>query len=106
MKNMRNIFKVPYLAIKSRMEYDGKITEQQKKRLSVCRDCPLNSDNKEQLTLLDTFKIRINKMLNAIMKVSVNDDSVCTSCGCNLIFKSSQQDKENMCPLGKWDNLN
>jgi protein-arginine kinase activator protein McsA len=105
MKTMKNIFKSAHLAIKSRREHNGKLTEQQKIRLSVCKDCPLNSDNKEQLTLLDTFKIRLNKILNFFMSVSVDDDSVCTSCGCNLVFKSSQQDPENMCPLGKWDNL-
>jgi protein-arginine kinase activator protein McsA len=103
---MKNIFKIAYLAIKSRAEHNGKLTEQQKKRLSVCKECPLNSDNKDQLTLLDTFKIRINKILNFFMRVSVTDDSICTSCGCNLVFKSSQQDPENMCPLDKWNNLN
>jgi hypothetical protein len=102
---MKNIFKIPYLAIKSRMEHSGELTKQQKNRLSICKDCPLNSYNKEQLTLLDTFKIRINKILNFLMSVSVNDNSVCTLCGCNLVFKSSQQDPENMCPLGKWNNL-
>jgi hypothetical protein len=101
---MKNIFKILKLAVKSRLEHREKLTDLQKSRLIICRDCPLNSDNKEELTLVDIFKIRINKILNFIMSVSVTDDSICTHCGCNLIFKSSQQDPENMCPLEKWDN--
>jgi hypothetical protein len=102
---MSTIFKKLQLAIKSRREYQKTLTPLQKSRLDICRECPLNSDNKEQLTLLDTFKMRLNKILNFIMNVSVDDNSICTSCGCNLIFKSSQEDPENMCPLKKWDNL-
>ena len=102
---MSTIFKKVSLAIRSRREHNKNLTELQKLRLSICKDCPLNSDNKEQLTLLDTFKMRLNKMLNFIMQVSVDSDSICTHCGCNLIFKSSQEDTENMCPLDKWNNL-
>jgi len=102
---MNTIFKKISLAIKSRKEHNKNLTPLQKKRLSICKDCPLNSDNKEQLTLLDTFKIRLNKVLNFFMQVSVDNDSICTSCGCNLVFKSSQEDPENMCPLNKWNNL-
>lgn len=101
---MSTIFKKIYLAIKSRKEYSKTLTIKQKKRLDICKDCPLNSDNKIQLTLLDTFKMRLNKILNFIMRVSVDNNSICTYCGCNLIFKSSQEDPENMCPLNKWDN--
>jgi hypothetical protein len=101
---MSNIFKKLQLAIKSRREYQKKLTPLQKSRLAICKDCPLNSDNKDDLTLLDSFKMRLNKILNFLMNVSVDDDSICTSCGCNLIFKSSQKDPENMCPLKKWDN--
>lgn len=102
---MSTILKKGYLAIKSRLEYKKILTEKQKARLAICKDCPLNSDNKEQLTLLDNFKLRLNKILNFLTSVSVDDNSICTSCGCNLIFKSSQEDPENMCPLKKWDNL-
>ena len=102
---MKSILKKIRLAIKSRLEYRGTLTEQQKERLSICEGCPLNSDNKEQLTLLDNLKMRLNKILNFLTGVSVDDDSICTSCGCNLIFKSSQNDPENMCPEGKWSNL-
>ena len=102
---MSSIFKKAQLAIKSRLEYQKTLTQLQKSRLEFCKECPLNSDNKEQLSLLDTFKMRVNKILNFLMNVSVDDDSICTSCGCNLIFKSSQKDPENMCPLKKWDNL-
>lgn len=102
---MSSIFKKAQLAIKSRREYQKTLTLLQKSRLEICRECPLNSDNKEQLSLLDTFKMRLNKILNFLMNVSVDDNSICTSCGCNLIFKSSQKDPENMCPLKKWDEL-
>lgn len=101
---MSTIFKKASLAIKSRKEYKKTLTDKQKSRLAICKDCPFNSDNKEQLNLIDTFKLRLNKMLNFIMRVSVDDDSICTICGCNLIFKSSQEDPENMCPLKKWEN--
>lgn len=100
---MSTIFKKAQLAIKSRIEHNKNLTDLQKSRLAVCRECPLNSDNKEQLTLLDSFKMRLNKVLNFIMNVSVDDNSICTFCGCNLIFKSSQKDPENMCPLKKWE---
>jgi hypothetical protein len=102
---MKSILTKARLAIKSRLEYKGILTDTQKERLSICEGCPLNSDNKEQLTLVDTFKMRINKVLNFLTGVSVDDDSICTSCGCNLIFKSSQNDPENMCPEGKWGNI-
>jgi protein-arginine kinase activator protein McsA len=101
---MSNIFKKLQLAIKSRREYKKTLTPLQKSRLAICKDCPLNSDNKDELSLLDSLKMRLNKILNFLMNVSVDDDSICTSCGCNLIFKSSQKDPENMCPLKKWDN--
>lgn len=103
---MSTILKKGYLAIKSRKEYTKDLTPLQKRRLSICKDCPLNSDNKEQLNLMDTFKIRLNKVLNFLMGISVDDNSICTYCGCNLIFKSSQEDPENLCPLKKWDKLN
>lgn len=99
---MSTILKKASLAIKSRRGYKKTLTDTQKERLAICKDCPLNSDNKELLTLLDTFKLRLNKILNFIMGVSVDKDSICTSCGCNLIFKSSQEDPENKCPLKKW----
>jgi hypothetical protein len=101
---MSNFFKKIKLAIKSRLEYQKNLTTLQKKRLYICRVCPLNSDNKKQLSLLDSFKMILNKILNFIMNVSVDDNSICTSCGCNLIFKSSQKDPENMCPLKKWQD--
>jgi protein-arginine kinase activator protein McsA len=101
---MSSIFKKAQLAIKSRLEYQKTLTTLQKKRLEICRVCPLNSDNKKQLSLSDSFKMTLNKILNFVMNVSVDDNSMCTSCGCNLIFKSSQKDPENMCPLKKWQD--
>jgi protein-arginine kinase activator protein McsA len=105
MKTIVSILTKAKLAIKSRREYQKTLTNLQKKRLKVCKGCPTNSDNKEQLTFEDKAKMFFNKLLNFIMMVSVDDDSICTNCGCNLIFKSSQEDPENMCPEGKWDSL-
>ncbi len=105
MKTIKNIFKIPYLAIKSRIEYNEVLTDTQKKRLSVCKSCPFNSDNKLDLSLIETMMFRINKILNFIMGVKVTEDAICTICTCNLIFKSSQEDPENMCPKNKWNNL-
>lgn len=105
MKNIKNIFKIPYLAIKSRLEYKEDLTEIQKKRLSICKSCPLNSDNKLDLSIIETMMFRANKILNFIMGVKVTEDAICTVCTCNLIFKSSQEDQENMCPEGKWNNI-
>lgn len=102
---MKSILNKIRLAIKSRREYQKTLTELQKKRLKICEVCPTNSDNKSQLTFEDKVKMAMNKTLNFIMRVSVDDDSICTNCGCNLIFKSSQEDPENMCPEGKWNNL-
>jgi len=102
---MKSIFKKLQLAIKSRREYNKTLTTLQKKRLSVCGKCPHNSDNKEYLTVLDRLKLLMNNIFNAIMGIYIEEEAVCTLCGCNLIFKSSQEDPSNFCDEGKWDNL-
>lgn len=102
---MLSILKKAKLAIKSRREYNEILTETQKNRLSICKPCPYNSDNKLDLSLVETFMFRANKILNFIMRVKVTEDAICTVCTCNLIFKSSQEDPENMCPKGKWNNI-
>lgn len=105
MKNIKNIFKIPYLAIKSRLEHTDILTEKQIKRLKVCGSCEFNSDNTKDLGLTASLMYRVNKILNFLMRVKVTEDSICTICTCNLIFKSSQEDPENMCPKNKWNNL-
>lgn len=105
MKIIRNIFKKAYLAIKSRKEYSETLTDLQIKRLDICRKCPFNSDNAESISIPAAIMYRVNKILNFLMGVKVTEDSICTICTCNLIFKSSQQDPENMCPKNKWNNL-
>jgi hypothetical protein len=102
---MRSIFKIPYLAIKSRLEYSSELTDLQIKRLEFCRKCPFNSDNDKNHSIKTLLMYRVNKILNFIMRVKVTDDAICTVCTCNLIFKSSQEDPENMCPKNKWNNL-
>ena len=105
MKIIKNIFKIPYLAIKSRLEYSDTLTDEQNRRLEICRKCQFNSDNNKNLSLVEGIMYRVNKILNFIMQVKVTEDSICTICTCNLIFKSSQEDPENMCPEKKWNNL-
>lgn len=105
MKTIRNIFKIPYLAIKSRLEYSEVLTDRQVERLKICKVCPYNSDNNKDITIAESIMYRVNKILNSIMRVKVTEDSICTICTCNLIFKSSQEDPENMCPENKWNNL-
>lgn len=105
MKIIRNIFKIPYLAIRSRLEYNKILTDRQVKRLEVCKTCEYNSDNNKEITITEIFMYRLNKVLNFIMRIKVTEDSICTICTCNLIFKSSQEDPENMCPKNKWINL-
>jgi len=105
MKSIKNIFKIPYLAIKSRLEYSSELTDLQKKRLSICKRCEFNSDNDINHSVITSIMYIANKILNAIMFVKVTEDAICTVCTCNLIFKSSQEEPENMCPKGKWNNL-
>lgn len=105
MKSIKNIFKIAYLAIKSRREHTSELTELQKKRLRVCKGCKFNSDNNNQHSIRVFLMYRVNKILNFIMGVKVTEDAICTVCTCNLIFKSSQEDPENMCPKDKWNNL-
>lgn len=105
MKTIKNIFKIPYLAIKSRLEHKETLTEEQTRRLEICRKCQFNSDNNKSLSMVEGIMYKANKILNFIMQVKVTEDSICTICTCNLIFKSSQEDPENMCPKKKWNNL-
>jgi hypothetical protein len=102
---MKKLINKAWLPIKSRLDYKGELTDLQKKRLKVCSGCPHNSDNKGVKSLGDRLKIMLNQTLNFFTGVNATDESVCLLCGCQLIFKSSQQDKENMCELKKWDNL-
>jgi len=102
---MKRLISKIWLPVKSRLEYKGELTELQKERLKICGKCPHNSDNKEAKTLLDRLKIMANQTLNILTGVSISKDSVCLQCGCELVFKSSQEDQENMCPLGKWNNI-
>lgn len=101
---IKNIFKIPYLVIKSRLTYSKVLTDRQIDRLKICKICKYNSDNNKDITIKVNIMYRINKLLNSIMRVKVTADSICTICTCNLIFKSSQEDVDNMCPKNKWNN--
>jgi len=90
------------VAVKSRREYKKERTEEQKRRLKICETCPLNSNNKEQLRTKDKVMMFLNKLLNWFMGVEVDDEAICTDCGCNLIHKSTQEDVELKCPQKKW----
>lgn len=102
MKKLVNKILTP---ITSRVKYDGSLTELQIKRLNVCATCPHNSENKGVKSLLDRFKMMANQTLNFFTGIKVTDESVCLLCGCQILFKSGQGDKENMCEINKWDNL-
>jgi len=102
MNGMWKKLKSVKLAILSRIEYKKEITPLQKSRLSVCKSCPHNSDNKKNLNTEEKIMLSLNKFLNFIMRVDVTDNSMCTLCGCQLIHKSTQTDEDNKCPLKKW----
>lgn len=86
--------------IKSRINYNKNLSEQQKERLLTCSPCQYNSDNQKEKTLKVKIMIIINKILDKIFGVEDNDESICTECGCNLKHKSSQP--EQNCPKKKW----
>jgi len=102
MKKLINKVSAP---ITSRLKHDGSMTELQIKRLKVCATCPHNSENKSVKSLLDRFKMMVNQSLNFFTGIKDTDESVCLLCGCQILFKSGQKDKENMCEINKWDNL-
>lgn len=102
---MLNILNKARLAIKSRLEYKKELSEIQLKRLNVCNGCPFNSDNKEEKTVKDKSFINLNKLLDFLFNIKTTEDAICLQCGCNLVHKSSQEQKSDWCNLGKWDNI-
>lgn len=102
---MRKLIKKIKASIQSRREAQEELTELQLKRINVCKSCPFNSDNKKVKTFKDLSFIFLNKILNIIFRVKVSEDAVCTDCGCNIIFKSTQTDKDLICQQNKWNNL-
>ena len=105
MKHMPNILRKARLAITSRWNHKKELSQIQVKRLNVCNNCPFNSDNKQQKTIKDKTFISLNKFLDMLFGIKATEDAVCLECGCNLIHKSSQEDKNDWCGLGKWDNI-
>jgi chloramphenicol 3-O-phosphotransferase len=102
---MKNILKTIRLSVYSRLNYNKNLTSLQRKRLKVCKKCPFNSDNASRQTIKSRFMIFLNKALDYILGVRNRSNAICTDCGCNLIHKSAQKNKEDMCGLGKWDIL-
>ena len=102
---MQNIFRKAKLAVTSRLNYKKELTPTQIKRLQVCKTCPLNSDNKENKTNRDKVFMLLNRLLDKVFGIVTTEDAICLQCGCNLIHKSSQEDKQDWCGLGKWDNI-
>lgn len=102
---MLNILRKAKLAILSRYNHTGELTESQKKRLIVCSTCPYNSDNKEKKSLKDKIFLFLNRQMNYLFGVGTTENSICTLCGCNLIFKSAQEERSDWCEIGKWDNI-
>jgi protein-arginine kinase activator protein McsA len=94
--------KIVKVAIEARKNYKKEVTEEQKIRLEICRTCPLNSNNVEQNKFKDKVMLFLNNFLNFIYGVEVDEDAICTECGCQLIHKSTQTEVELKCPLEKW----
>ena len=105
MKPMPSILRKAKLAITSRWNYEKELSPIQVNRLSVCKSCPFNSDNKQDKTIKDKTFINLNKFLDTIFGIKATEDAICLQCGCNLMHKSSQEEKSDWCGLGKWDNI-
>lgn len=101
-KNILNKISTPFT---SRYDYKQEQTELQKKRLKVCETCVFNSDNVKRKSIYDNLFLFLNSVLNWAYSIPVTISAICTDCGCDLRFKSLQKEKENMCGLGKWDNI-
>lgn len=95
-----------FAAIKTRKEFKEELTELQIKRLKECSECPFLSSNKKKKSLKDKWMLFLNKALNFIFRIpNVNDTDICTDCGCDVIFKSTQEAEDLICQQKKWDNL-
>lgn len=74
------------------------------KRLEICRTCPLNSANKENLTLAE--KLNIN---NLVKKGLCDNGNHCTACGCCIERKCATRTEDcGMVKIGeepKWRAL-
>lgn len=86
---------------RSRVEYKNRLTEEQERRLAICKACVYNSDNSE-LSFTGKFFKSMNNLLNKIYGVKVTEDAICNICKCNLELMSSVEEEENKCKLKKW----
>lgn len=94
MNSLGNIFK-------SRRYYKEEVrTDLQIKRLSKCKPCVYNSDNRRYKSFKVRTTIKLNKILDWIMGIKVTEDAVCTLCSCNLIHKTSIENET--CKVDKW----
>jgi hypothetical protein len=95
-----------FAAIKTRKEFKEELTELQIKRLKECSKCPFLSSNKKKKNLKDKWMLFLNKALNFIFRIpNVKDTDICTDCGCDVIFKSTQEAEDLICQQKKWNNL-
>lgn len=86
----------------SRLEYSNELTEEQKRRLEICSKCEFNSDNSYNMTIRDKVFLSLNKILNRFYGIRVMLSAMCTICGCQLMFLSTQEAPENKCRKKKW----
>ena len=86
---------------RSRKEFKEELTEEQKRRLEICKLCVHNSEN-NVMGIRETIMLYLNKLLNRFYGLRVLVESVCMICGCQLVFITGQEDVENKCKLGKW----
>jgi hypothetical protein len=89
-------------AIKSRQNFKKEKTEEQIRRLKICASCPLNSDNKKDLTVKEKIMLIMNKLLDLLFGITVNETAICIRCVCNLYHKSTQTEEDLRCPQKKW----
>lgn len=85
----------------ARMMFKEDMTEVGKARLEICKGCPLNTDNRKNKTFREKAWIAANKVFNRLYGIKVSIDSVCTACGCGVIFLAQGEDK-NGCEKNKW----
>lgn len=95
-----------FAAIKSRKQFKKELTPLQIKRLRKCSSCPFLSSNKKQKTFKDNLMLFLNKSLNYIFRIpNVKNTDICTDCGCDVVFKSTQEAEDLICQQKEWDNL-
>lgn len=96
-------FKKAWTIITSRFKRE-KEEEFVRLRRALCKDCPLNSLNKERLSLFDKLRKYPSDFYSWITGFE-DVLGICTHeyCGCSIAAKSNIEDE--MCPEDKWESV-